>query len=1186
MESRKVKKFSIGMMLVTFVLMLSMVFLFPTRVFAETALNSTSDTLTLDYSDADYNIKNDDQNGLYIILPTPSAVDDDNETEVVEGIVATTVSLGQVKAKVVKFDDNGADKYKMYLVANCGNYSVVYTKTNEYDVSVTERIEVKLNRDIAEFTWESNSEQIIPSKVNANAGNKIVFPYPFVKVGENSETAINVADTTQKPKDIANLTIRLIGPDAQDVEISKNETTGYYEWTVPQNASQGKYTVKYAYKNDNMDRAIFKEFNFIVTTSDVETELKIDEFSSSLPSSMALFEETEFPKPIVVNTKDSNASVDVYTKIYLTFTPDLSEDTATVYTNDFSKKDAQGYTYTASLDNFKFTPTAPGKYTAKYVVTDFFGKTAEQTSSLNAITSSKTAESGAGFIVEPYTSFDEFEVDEKTMTLKDKNTAEWMIPTKVQQATVTGDGDNITTEDIWNLPAIFGYDKYTTDSSKLTYERIIRYTNSSNTTVKLTFNSSESGDALKANKIYTTSGTYKVDANAVIPFAFTEITDYTVEYIVKDAFNKILFNKTYTVNVLETYTDETAPVVKFEGLDSTSVQKGAVFKFKVNATDDSRLNIVVTAQVGTAEAVQLFADSEGYYTFDTKDIETTTNVTFAATATDVFGNPGTKSKTITVNVITNEDIPTIDFDFSDYTVDTEDNKLKDVYIGEDFTLPFVTFDCDDDYTVEVTIKKGSNIVNNPKTYSANGLFELEGEVFTPSSAGDYVVTYTAETSVVKNKAIKSFVFTAKVIERATINLGSFESSYEYGDEIDLRNLTVLLTTGTGTEDVTGDYDFDTGYNGNGEDIQTYVTDNNLTNTIICQIIGNYKKSQFNTSAITAGDNGSIKLNYWVVGDWTEEDLERSFNVNPKTITFKVADTKGPTITVGDMDTVVPYDSEATGDDANRVEIADVTAYDLAGIDMDSFKVTAKYSSSSSEIEIVKYDIANENDAARIAAGFYGYFKATKNGIVTVTYSVSDVNGNAATPATVTIYIGDTSKPEIKASALQDVINKASYKKDSTISLDLSKLVITDNKSVFDKEGNSNFNYANITVTITCTGKDSSEDVEFERSEDNKIIEFKAENFGEYVISFSVKDEAGNVSESSQVSFNLSDNSKSGKNTSTTSSTTVWGTVLIIVILVALGVIIFLFAKPSKTKTTVKTDKKDDNKKDKDDKIQV
>ena len=1064
----------------------------------------------------------------------------------------------------------------MYLVGNVGSYNIVYTI--EGTVPVSETININIERDEASFVWETNSEQIIPSKVNANAGNKIVFPYPFVYVGENSETAENVAEITQKPTDIANLTIRLIGPDAQDVEISKNETTGYYEWTVPQTVAQGKYTVKYTYNNAEAN-IVTKSFNFIVTTSDVETELKIDEFSSSLPSTMALFEETEFPKPIVVNTKDSNASVDVYTKIYLTFTPDLSEDAATIYTNDFSKKDAQGYTYTASLNDFKFTPTAPGKYTVKYVVTDFFGKTAETTSSLNAVTSSKTADSGAGFIVDAYESFETQRglVDEKTMTLK--QTAEHRIPTKVQQATVTGNGDEATTEDTWDLPAIFGYDKYTTDSSKLTYERIIRYTNSSNTTVKLTFNSSESGAALKANKIYTTSGTYKVDANAVIPFAFTEATDYTVEYIVKDAFSKVLFDKTYTVNVLDSYADETAPVVKFEGLNSTSVQKGKVFKFKVNATDDdARLNIVVTAQVEGEEAITLYADSEGYYTFDTAakngddDIITdTTTVTFTATATDDFNLTGTKStQPITVNVSSDSDAPTIsDIEFSETAIGSEDT-LADVYVGDEFTLPAVDFNDDSNYTVKVTIKNGSNIVKS-KTYSANGAFSLGGEGFTPTSAGDYVVTYTA-TDVAGNRAIKSFVFTAKVAQRATINLGSFESSYEYGDEIDLRNLTVLLTTAEGTQDVTADYSFFTGIDDSvsSDSILEFVDDNSIKNTIICQIIGDYKTT-FDESVITAGENGSIKLNYWVVGDWTGSDLEKSFNVNPKTVTFKVADNKKPTITINEMDDIVAYDSEATGDDANIVKIADMSASDLSGIDADSFKITAKYSSSSSEIEIVKYDM--ENNAEEIAAGFYGYFKATKNGTVTVTYSVTDNNGNTATE-TRTIYVGDVSSPEIKVSALQDVINKASYKKGATISLDLSKLVVTDDKS--------ELNYEDVTVTITCDG----EEVEFTRSDDQKIVEFKAESFGEYAISFSVTDEAGNTSESSQVSFNLSDNSKNGKNNSTTSSTTVWGTILIIVILVALGVIIFLFAKPSKTKTTVKTDKKDDNKKDKDDKIQV
>ena len=74
MESRKVKKFSIGMMLVTFVFMLSMAFLMPTKVFAETqAPNSTSDTLKLNYAGVDYKVKPSEGNGEYAIIPTATS---------------------------------------------------------------------------------------------------------------------------------------------------------------------------------------------------------------------------------------------------------------------------------------------------------------------------------------------------------------------------------------------------------------------------------------------------------------------------------------------------------------------------------------------------------------------------------------------------------------------------------------------------------------------------------------------------------------------------------------------------------------------------------------------------------------------------------------------------------------------------------------------------------------------------------------------------------------------------------------------------------------------------------------------------------------------------------------------------------------------------------------------------------
>ena len=1180
MESKKMKRFSIAMMLITFVLMLSMTFLLPTKVFAETetkpAPNSTSDELTLNYAGVDYKIETDD-NKEYIIIPTPSAVNEINaEDDLVDGIVATTATAGKVNAKI----EQSGSKYKMYLVGNVGDYVVVYTKTKTDKISVSETVNISLERDEASFGWETNSEQIIPSQVNRTAENKIVFPYPFVYVGENSETAKNVADITQKPTDLTGLTITLKDSSAKNIELSKNNETGYYEWTVPTDATVGKYTVKYTFKGDNTNY-ITKSFNFFVTTSDIETELKISEFASSLPSSMTLFEETTLPEPVVVNTK-TNANVDVYTKIYLEFTPssknskdttDESKYKATTYTNDYSKKDVEGYTYVPSLNEFKFTPEIPGTYTARYVVSDFFGNTAETTSKLNAISSTKTSASGTGFIVKAYDDFaaQREKVDEKAMTLTDVSTAEWMIPSKVKKATVT-DG---VADKVWSLPAIFGYDKYTQNSSELTYERVITYKKTSTngtTSVTLTFSSSYSTEQ-KANAIYTTSGTYKADANAEIPFAFTEIADYEIKYSVKDIFGNNLFNKTYTVNVTDDFADDKAPTVKFENLNSSAVQKGKVFKFKVNATDenDARPKVVVTAKVGSAEAVTLYADSEGYYTFDTKDIEATADVTFTAIATDDYGNASSeKAKTIAVNVVSDTAVPiATDFNFDDTLVDG--GALKSVYVGDEFTLPSVTFSDDSaNLLVKVTVKTGSTVVEKfTYTSGSEKTIALGGEKFTPSRAGDYVVTYTA-TDVAGNKLIKSFVLAVEGQEDAIINLGSFESSYDYGTEIDLKNLTVTLQNDAGSQDVTDEYDFFTGYNGKEEDIADFIK-NNKTNTIICQISGSYEPT-LDESVIKAGENGSIKLNYWVVGGWTGDNFDRNFNPEPKTVSFTVSDTTKPTITVNEMEEVVAYDSTAVGDEANRVEIADFSAYDLAGIDNTSYKITAKYSSSSSDITIVKYDASVEEELNRINEGFYGYFKATKNGTVTVTYSVTDNNGNTATEPK-TIYVGDTSKPEIKVSALQDAINKAGYKKGSTVKLDLTKLNVVDDKS--------NLTYDDVTVTVTCDG----EDVEFTRSEDKKAVEFKAENYGEYVVSFSVTDEAGNVSETTQASFSLSQSSSTSGKT-TTSSTTVWGTILIIVILIALGVIIFLFAKPSKTKTSVKVEKKDDDKKDKDDKIQV
>ena len=64
-----------------------------------------------------------------------------------------------------------------------------------------------------------------------------------------------------------------------------------------------------------------------------------------------------------------------------------------------------------------------------------------------------------------------------------------------------------------------------------------------------------------------------------------------------------------------------------------------------------------------------------------------------------------------------------------------------------------------------------------------------------------------------------------------------------------------------------------------------------------------------------------------------------------------------------------------------------------------------------------------------------------------------------------------------------------------------------------------------------------------------------------MITFDVKDDAGNEATTITKTFTISSES-----VTPTNSSTIWGTILIVVSLVVLGLVVFFFVKPSKTKS--------------------
>ncbi len=1163
METKTIKRFSVGMMLVAFVLMIAAAFGLPQSVFATTQAkeNNVGETLQLTNVLDKYTVGADN----YVVLPTATFASGE--------LKVTAVTANSAKDSV-EVGWNTATTPKLKFQNGVTDYLVTYTLTALNKVKTESVVKISLAPSQVVFDWDINTTKIIPAKINLKTNNeftKINLPMPTVKN----------ADGEELPTD-GKLTVEMKDPDQTD--ISDQITSGV--WTAKEGNKVGTYTVIYTYEDSNVQTKT-QEFTFVLTKETIATQLQISGWKNSktLPTSMALYVESELPQPAVVNTKASNADVDVYTLIYLQCVPSSTSDKATIYTNDESKKDTEGYTYCADLNNFKFTPTVAGKYTVTYVVQDFFGNTARQSSNSNAITAQKTKASGQAYIVDAYAGEDEtttkanYEKLVKDLEEEVLQTAESKIPSYVY------------TGYKFDFPAIFGYDKaYGNDSlTKLTYQIKVSYTETGKTSeTTMNFSSSTSKTEGTANRhLDPENPTTNVNLK---DFEFKYAVDYKIKYSVNDANNNSLFDNTYTVKVVESKPTTNISKLTIDGVNN-NVKKGTTLKFTVSAsstlasdsstTADARPTVEVKYSIGGNDETVILLHSDGYYYLDLSDSKfSNKQVTIIATATDDLEASKTISQTINVQDITSgQKAPEVK---SNIIFDSSWNglKLNEIQAGTELNLPFLAFYDDSSFSVSAKVFcNGKELAT--QTWLKKGEKEtitIGGQSFTASKVGTYFVVYEAK-DFSGNKATKSFTFTVVGKEIPIINVKAFASSYEYGDEIDISNIAVtingdevnssfysnIITNVPNTEaKVT-------------EMIEAFVQGNNYTDldtgivyehanytikgSILCLIEGNvasFDDAQDLKTTIRAGQEGSVTLTYWAVSE------SGQFNENPTSVTFSVSDTKGPIVTLNAKKiTTQTYDEKKGG---TVVYIPNATAKDYASGEYCDVTITAKYKADSSNLTITQ-------DTTK--PGYYGYVEATKSGVIEVTYSSKDSKGNSATvlsgeeneSLTYTISVGDVSAPVIDATELQKYVDEQNYKKGSTVSLDLSKLSITKDLT---------YKSSNFTYSVTCAGETVSD-----TTLDDSTLSFTADSYGEYVVSFNVKDSSGTAADTKTVSFTIKKESSES-----TTSTTVWGTVLIIAVLVVLGVVIFLFAKPTKSKAKIKTDadkkddKKDNNKKDK------
>ncbi len=1016
---------------------------------------------------------------------------------------------------------------KVISVSQSDTYYITYSvsakeDTNAPIATATRDIEIAITTKDASLEFDSNSAQIIPTVVQA--GDQIVFPWPTIKIGDNEEddiagSADNVTITLEGTLTEGNKS-SMQPRTLEDVEIGG---VTYKAYTITENDS-GTFTVRYSYNNNG--NTIYERFTFNVVSARPEVNLAINSWSSSIENlSLSVGQEADLPVPTVVNTLANNATVEgVYIEVVIT--------------------DNQG-SDPVTVTDFKFTPQVAGNYTLTYNIRDLFDHTTSFTIHKNYVRLS--GDSITVKVVEPY------EVDNvANMDIDKLANADYDIPTKVYK-TATEDA-------VIDFPAIYAEGGWG-DYSNLKLTRTI-YRNNSLVAELESRPNGETGRNYLPNEVasytFENDGTYTIRYEACyvdedgneISGTTRQLPSYT--FVIEE----VTSIPTTEVNV-------TAPTV------AKSARKGGTITFNApvvtdyiadtTTTVDTNLKIEVTYQytvsgsgVGTAQTVtmedsvySITLDRPSDNSIDESTWGTVDGVKITFTATDDQKVSGIAEATVSI---------------VDYSGDTTAPTLTGIsFDGEanegEIGLPTVTFTDQGDNATSIRLV--AYVIKNDRVVdvinASTGLSAtISAESYAPTEEGDYTITFIA-TDQNNNTSTFSISYTVDFNSGYSVTITGI-SAQEYGTVINLLDYIQVTDAGKNVEM----------QNLNIEITKDEVTQETLTaltdNTLLIQVQGawTYPASDRLEGEIVTLE-GDITVQAWAKDDagstgGTDGICDITQNASSK-ITFASSDSTNPVFTIAEEDLDgrnFEWDATTTANNTHELPWFATSSDAGSGINFDSMKIELTYQDDSEAFATLTIDDLN--------AEGYVEFTATKQGKINAVYSVADNMGNTYS-RTFVLNIGDVTPPEI---VLADDAVTSDTKVNGTLTIDLSKISIAnDDLSVDDLE-----------ISITRDGTEIS----YERSENNEnIIEISLDTAGTYVVTFDITDTANNNAQQVVKTFTVTADAGNTTNTST-----IWGTVLIVVALIVLGVVIFFFVKPSKTKApaNVKAKKeKDEVKKD-------
>ena len=965
-----------------------------------------------------------------------------------------TVTVADAVGRQVDVEENA------FVVNGIGEYTITYSV--EYS-GTTYTTDITVTASVSENTVEvvSNTNRTLPGDVYLSYTGNIYIP--------TAEVVFADEDLAQE----YTITTTVTSPSQE--RVSFDAETGLLD--PEHQLEEGTYSVTYTARttegNIYLD-SLTEEFTVLSDTAfeskygDIDYTLSFD-YSSTAPTTADIGDELVLPQATGrIGSQQTPVYYTIQAYVY------IDGRTYEVTNQTISTNEDGNYVFTAqkkyTISGQEYTVTN-GRYQFYYNVTDALGKTAERTGF--TISGVKDTQRPTIIVTDPYSLDATENIEDKSYNLQ--NNFEL--------------GRNVI------LKAVYAED-LADDFSELTIERYIRRQDQSSREEDIYNDDTRTEENVFTKDIvFNKTNDFAFDAETMIDAGDLTEGTYTAYYRVTDsAGNTETVSYTFVVNEEFRFAEKNIKTtIEFQDTFPVSINRGdrVTFTAPLASNDnDERLETRIYYRFNGVEGSKwtlLEVNENGNYVIPT-DVDSATSLTIRAMAIsdalvtqdelDVFNN-GTFTDSGDI-----ESYQGVKYGFDEVTVTIRDNQDSEapqvVTVGDwegsytqnsDITIPTltVTDDLIDYVDIDLKITHTTEVDDETVTqdfYAENAVLmttgnqkTFSGATFYANLAGTYNIVYEV-TDAANNKicVYQSIEVTENDVQTEP-HFGNLPESLNGGTLEFGKTLTLPIP-----ELPVGDYGYNVNYRGP---------------------VG----SQVNKETFTAKREGTYTIVYTLFHNDNPEEI-----LDTKEFVLEVSDTQGPNVRV-------EWDLEPSYAVRTSVMIPVFTASDASGINLEDSTIVI--SSNSFRRTIYGDDIATE-----FAKGEEGrlYVPLNYNEVYTVTYTVYD-NSTArnSTIVTRTIRVGDLVEPTI---ILPDNYVPTTVKLDTTLRFDTKGISVTDTNG----EGQS-VTIDSSKVVITIEGPNG--DLENVHADDDGevindgIFEFDIDTAGEYTVTISVEDEAGN-----------------------------------------------------------------------------